>query len=197
MQRGSWNKASLLEYLKSCNVKGLRVEIIAQKAEEDRKNEVFNLSAIESHIWKWLSCFEKYKFPDVPLLGLGHGMITDVMFLIHQIFAHHNKMISFVNLANIIFDDIRTFRLDYCKLKSLPKATWVGEHCMGYMRIMCYLYESYLLNNELGPIDKTKDTVTNLKCMLNAFQSLISVLMSMRKVSTKSIAKHMKHSMSS
>ena len=50
MQRGNWNKANPLEYLKSCNRKGSRVEIIAQKSEEDRKNEIFNPSAIEPHI---------------------------------------------------------------------------------------------------------------------------------------------------
>ena len=82
------------------------METIAQKAEEDRKNEVFNPLANEPHIWKWLSCFERYKFPDVPLHGLEHVIITDVMFLVHQIFAHHNKMTSFVNFANIILDDI-------------------------------------------------------------------------------------------
>ena len=139
----------------------------------------------------------KSKFLDVPFHGLGHGIITDIMFLVHQIFADHNKMISFVNLANIIFDDIRTFRLDYCKLKSFPNATQVGEHYMGYMRIMCYLYGSHLLNNQLGPIDETKDTVTNLKYMLNAFQSLVSVLMYMREITTKTSDNHMKLFMSS
>ena len=53
------------------------------------------------------------------------------------------------------------------------------------------------MNHELDPLDETKGTVSNLKCMLKAFQTLVSVLMSMKKVSKKSIDDHMKLFMSS
>ena len=126
-------------------------------------------------------------------------MIPDVMYLVQQVLSHHNKFTSFVRYANsLILEDILTFRLDYCKIKKLPKAAWVGENCMAFMRLMSYLYGSYLMNNPLSANeDETKETVTNLKCMINAFQALVSVLMTKRAVTPTSIKNHMKLFMSS
>ena len=197
LRNGNWSKAELREYLKTCNVKGSRVEIVVQMATDDKKTGAYNPLACVPKLWVLMSCFDRYKLPDVPLHGIGHGMIPDVMNIANQILSHYGKLTSFCKYANTILDDIGSFRLDYCKVKNLPKAAWVGENSMAFMRLMSYLYGMYLMNHELGPLDETKGTVSNLKCMLNAFQTLVSVLMSMKKVSKKSIDDHMKLFMSS
>ena len=180
-------------------VKGSRVDIIIAKAEDDKNSGIHDPSSIDHKTWNLIDCFGHYKLPDVPMHALGHGMIPDVMYLVQQVLSHHNKFTSFVRYANsLILEDILTFRLDYCKIKKLPKAAWVGENCMAFMRLMSYLYGSYLMNNPLSANeDETKETVTNLKCMINAFQALVSALMTKRAVTPASIKNHMKLFMSS
>ena len=198
LRMGKWTKANLYEHLRTCNIKTSRIDLIVKKVEEDKHNGVSDPSSIEHRPWKLISCFEHFKFPDVPLHAIGHGMIPDVMFIVQQIFLQHNKFTPFVRYANTILDDISTFRLDYCKVKSLPKAAWVGENCMAYMRLMSYIYGSFLMNHRLCEYeDENRKIVTNLKCMLNAFQALISVLMSVREVAPEDIDNHMKLFLSS
>ena len=193
-----WSKASTLDYLRRCNVGGKKSDYVYDQAEDDRIDNVFFPEAVEHRAWQLVDCFDTYKFPDVPLHALGHGMIPDVMYIVQQIFSHHNKYQAFVRYANVILDDLASLRLEYLKLKSLPKAAWVGENCMSYMRIMSYLIGSFLLNNKLSQHeDETRETTTNLKCMLNAFQSLISVLMTKRELNRMTIDNHVKMFLSS
>lgn len=51
-------------------------------------------------------------------------------------------------------EDVASFRLDWCKVKSLPKAAWVGENCMAYMRLMSYTYGMYFSCNQLSSREK-------------------------------------------
>ena len=114
--------------------------------------------------------------------GLGHGIIPDVMEIVHSVFKRYGKLASFINFANEILSDVASFRLDYCKLKILPKAAWVGENSMSYMRIMSYLYGMFLLNNPLGRTEEAKITVDFLKCFINSFQVYVSLLMTKNPV---------------
>jgi len=104
---------------------------------------------------------------------------------------------KFYKYANPIIDDIAAFRLDYCKTKALPKSAWVGGNSMAFMRIISYLYGSFLMNNELGDLEEARITVYYIKCMLNSFQALISTLMNMKEVPTTTIDNHIKLFMSS
>ena len=120
------------------------------------------------------------------------------MFIHQQAFSHHNKYTSFVEYANETMEDIGLFQLSYCKIKRLPKAAWVGENTLAYMRVMPYLVGSYLMNNKLCPNeDEERETLANLRCFLNAFQCVISILMSKKEVSPDMINDHMKLFMSS
>ena len=131
--------------------------------------------------------------------GLAHGIIPDVMDILHTILSHHKKFTAFVAFANPILHDVASFRLDYCKVKSLPKAAWVGENSMAYMRLLSYLYGMFLSNNPLCTEENetTRETVLNIRCMLNAFQALISVLMSRNPPEIKLIDNHLKLFLSS
>ena len=69
---------------------------------------------------------------------------------------------------------------------------------MSYMRLMSYLVGSFLSNNKLSHReDETREAEINLKCMLNAFQSLVSVLMTKRELDRKTINNHVKIFLSS
>ena len=112
--------------------------------------------------------------------GLAHGIIPDVMDILHAILSHQKRFTDFIAFANLILHDVTSFRLDYFKIKSLPKAAWAGENSMAYMRLFSYLYGMFLSNNLLCTEENetTQEKVLNIRCMLNAFQALISVLMS-------------------
>jgi hypothetical protein len=184
-QQGIWSKPNLAELLRTCNVGGGRVAIVDQIAEEDCKEG--RVSAPERYlpkIWSLFDCFDRYRLPDLPMHGIGHGIVPDVMDIVHQIFIHHRKLTAFTEFANETLSDIAIFRLDYCKVKTLPKAGWICENMMSFARLMPYLYGRYLLNNPLSGANENEARVTvdNIKCMLNAFQAMMSVLMSKRKV---------------
>jgi len=131
--------------------------------------------------------------------ALAHGIIPDVMDILHTILSHHKKYAAFIAFANPILYDVASFRLDYCKVKSFPKAAWVGENSMAYMRLLSYLYGMFLSNNPLCTEENetTQETVLNIRCMLNAFQALISVLMSRNPPEIQLIDNHLKLFLSS
>ena len=93
-----------------------------------RKNGVVDASKAEPLFWKQIDCFGSFKFSNLPLHGLCHEMILDVMSIIHQVFKKYKNMASFIEYANQILETVCAFRLDFMKLKSLPKAAWVGEN---------------------------------------------------------------------
>jgi len=131
--------------------------------------------------------------------ALAHGIVPDVMDIVHSILIHYKKYTAFINFANPILEEITSFRLDYCKIKSLPKAAWVGENSMAYMRLLSYLYGMFLSNNSLSSTetDETREVVMNLKCLLNALQALMSILMSRDQPEKDDVDSHMKLFMSS
>ena len=196
----AWSKANLEAYLKSCNVKGSRIDHIERIAVEDRINgRISDPKEYQPEIWSLLDCFARFRLPDLPMHGLAHGIIPDVMDILHTILSHHKKFTAFVAFANPILHDVASFRLDYVKVKSLPKAAWVGENSMAYMRLFSYLYGMFLSNNPLCTEENetTRETVLNIRCMLNAFQALISVLMSRNPPEIQLIDNHLKLFLSS
>jgi hypothetical protein len=204
---GKWTKAVLDEYFRTCNIKTSVVGDVFDRAERDRKEQSGESISQESlmadaiaavpGILSFSDIFAMFRFPNLPMHGLGHGMIPDVMDIVHSVFKKFLKLTEFIKFANPILIDISSFQLDYCKLKLLPKAAWIGENSMGYMRLMSYLYGMFLLNNPLGKSKEAKITVVFLKCFINSFQAYVSLLMSKRPVQPKLLEGHMKLFMSS
>ena len=194
---GNWPKNEAREYLRTCNIKTSMVEYIIESALSDKMNGVVNVEQVEPKFWKQIDCFGKFKFPNLPLHGLCHGIVPDVMSIIHQVFKKYRKMESFCQHSNPILDVVAGFGLDYMKVKLLPKAAWVGENSLAYSRLMTYLYGSYLLNDDLGGTEEAKVTKTFLRCMLNLFQALMSILMMRTAPSSEVINDHIKLFMSS
>ena len=180
---GSWGKANIEEYMKTMNIKTSTMKSVYDAALYDRENNIPpNPSKVVPKLWELWDLFRAGRLPDTPMHQIGHGIGPDIMIVFHQILSHYGKMTQFYKWANKYVADIGSWRLDYCKLKDLPKAAWVAENTMGYMRIMPYLCGMYLMNHPFGDPDETAGTIHNIKCMLNAFHVLISCLMTMREV---------------
>ena len=80
---------------------------------------------------------------------LGHGVIATILELIESVLSDHYLWNDFRRFANPFLEDIATFKLAWCHVKSLPKANWLAEDCFGYGRLMLFLYGRYFAQKSL------------------------------------------------
>jgi hypothetical protein len=194
---GNWGIPKAREYLRTCNINDKTSLTIINGALEDKKKGVINVERVEPLFWKQIDCFSSFKFPLLPLHGLCHGIIPDVMAVCHQIFKRYRKMDSFCNYANPFLEDVASFRLSYLKIKKLPKAAWMGENSLAFSRLMPYVYGTYLMNNSLGTSEEGKVIVKFIICLLNSFHALMTIFMSRAGSHPGAIDDHIKLFMSS
>ena len=198
LREKAWSTPVMREYLRTCNIRDSLIAHIEYLAIRDRTRDddaeeedkrTARLEDLVPLLWlEDIDCFSEFRLPDMPMHAIAHGMVPDVMDFVHRILSHWKKFTEFTKFANVILSDIAMFRLDWCKPKPLPKAAWIGENSMGYMRLFSYLYGMYFLNAGLDQ-EKTR-TVDDIKRFINAFQSLISVLMD-TKVPKKNTIKNL------
>ena len=198
---GHWTKQNAAAYLTSCNLNGHLTRLFEEKVEQVKKKEADRNTALDEiapTVWNLIDRYDRFKFPDLPMHGFGHGILPDTMNIIHHILSRYKKFTAFVTFANEILIDIESFRLDYCKVKTLPKAAWVSENSMAYMRLFSYLYGMFLSKVGLGAGGNGTDqgNELNLRRMINAVQALASVLMSDKEIEEKIIDDHVKLFMS-
>ena len=198
---GRWTKPQLLEYLRTCNIKQSRVDHIEHLASTDEQNDTYStIEDLVPRIWMdGVDCFSRCFHPDVPMHGIGHSMTPEVMDFKHRILSHWKKFTAFVKHANEILLDVASFDLDWIKLKPLPKLAWLGENSMGFARLMPYIYGMYFKNAGLN--QEHDHHVANIKRLISAFSSVLSVLMmspsSKNKICRNRIRASMKLFMSS
>ena len=178
----NWSVKQLDTYIQTCNISTSIVHLIKEKVTAHKLQNIVDAESVVPPIWSLIDCFTRHKYPDIPMHALGHGIGPDEMLVIHQIFTHHNKLTSFCTFANETLRAVQALRLDYCKIKTLPKAAWVGENNMAFLRLAPYLYGSFLRNNILSQDEGTNYTVSSIKCMINAFSVMLSTLMTMRNI---------------
>jgi hypothetical protein len=174
---GYWTKENIMEYLRTCNIQDSVIEAIDKIAQEDRKSE--SISPPEKYIpevWHITNLFSRNTCFDAPMHGFCHGMIVNTMDANHQIFANWKRLTNYITKANCYIKTIDSFKLDWIKIKSLPKSAWIGENTMAYMRIMSYLYGMYFKNGSLNP--EYNGTILNMKRLINCLQSVASMFMS-------------------
>ena len=178
-----WTKPAAEQYLRSCNINDKRIGIIMGKAVLDgNESTISDPETYLPEVWSTEDehdIFQRYKLPDLPLHAIAHGIIDDVMEATKKIFSHWKKYTEYTEHANRTILDVANFRLSWCKLKSLPKANWIGEHEMAYMRLMPYLIGSYFLNCNFNP--DVRRHMRNVERMINALQSFVSLVMSKRR----------------
>ncbi len=198
---GRWTKPQLLEYLRTCNIKQSRVDHIEHLASTDEQNGTYStIEDLVPRIWMDnVDCFSRCIHPDLGLHGVGHSMIPETMDFIHRILSHWKKFSAFVKHANEILLDVASFQLDWLKLKPLPKLAWLGENSMGFGRLMPYIYGMYFKNAGLN--QEHDHHVANIKRLISAFSSVLSVLMmspcSKKRICSSRIRASMKLFMSS
>jgi len=198
---GEWSSDNCEAFLTLCNINSNIAQLVYTMAKEDAESDKNQPERVMHEVWKLIpSCYDKHKFPIVPMHCLMHGMGPDSMELVHNIFSDYNKLTDFIDYANTVLSDIATFSLDYCRVKILPKTAWVAENSLGFIRLMSYLYGTYLSNNSLDGATGShhaKKTALHIKCFINAFQALVAILMGERSSSKAVIQTHIKLVMAS
>jgi len=192
-----WPKSKVDGYLRTCNIKEAVSHYVWKKANDDKLAGVIDAKSAEPTFLTLNDCFARFRYPDLPMHALAHGIGPDVLQLVLNIFSHFHKKTAFFDYANPMVGQIISLRLEHWKLKLLPKAAWVGEHMMGFMRMMAYIFGMFLSDKGIGNTERAKVTTCYLKCFLSSFQSLLSVLMTDKRVDKDVIDRHIKLFMSS
>ena len=203
VHRKVWKPKEASEFLRSCNIKtSLAVEIVDKALADSLAGTTPGCDELIPFVWTMSPDIfgKRLKLPEMPMHGLAHGIIPDVMNVLHRILAHFNKFTEFVKFANPIIEIVATMRLDYCKVKQLPKAAWVAENVMGYARMIPYLYGMFLSNVPLQSLEsrQVEEITKNMRRLLNSLGALCSILMSRNMISNETVIdNHMKLFMSS
>jgi hypothetical protein len=174
---GLWTKPNITEYLRTCNIREEAIESINSVAENDKKNERTSDSKdYVPKIWILLcNLFECLCF-DAPMHAIAHGVIPDTMNALHQVLSKWRLFTNYIELTNATLSTIASFQLDWLKIKLLPKAAWIGENTMAYMRLMSYCYGSYLVNRTFD--NEVEGTLLAMRRMINSLQAVVSMTMS-------------------
>jgi hypothetical protein len=128
-----WLKANMEEYLRTCNLRQSWIEHIEALVKTDKANQT--RSGVEALVLiVWLpeyDFFKRHRCPMAPMHAIAHNMTAHVMDFHHQILSKWKKFNEFVSFANRIISHIESFKLEWCKVKILPKASWIGENKWG------------------------------------------------------------------
>ena len=194
-REGKWLKDEFTDYLRTCNVNDVIIKRISDLVDQDKCNKTkTNIREVLPSIWLEYDCFDRHRLPDLPMHGVSHGMICDMIDFFHGVLAKWKKMNSFDQFANTTINDVASFQLSWCKLKRLPKAAWVSENTNAFMRLFSYLYGIFFLNH---PVDDDKQMHRiNMSRMMNASQACISMLMARGDIEGSEVEKYMKLLMS-
>ncbi len=153
-REGKWLKDEFTDYLHTCNVNDVIIKWISDLVDQDKSNKTkTNIREVLPARWLEYDCFNRHRLLDLPMHGVSHGMICDMIDFFHGVLAKGKKMSSFDQFANKTINDVAGFQLSWCKLKRLPKAVWVSENTNAFMRLFSYLYGIFFLNH---PVDDDK-----------------------------------------
>lgn len=110
--------------------------------------------------------------------GVSNVLLGSVLELTDAVFTEHKMWTDFCKFANVFIRDMSNFRLDWCHLKSLPKASWLAEDCFGYGRMMLFIYGQYFLQKNIANDTMLGATLTKLKQLLCSCNVIVCLLMS-------------------
>ena len=181
MSHGLWSKKEVRKFLASMAISKSRQNILANIKMwriNDNVGEEFDAEKYIPYLWR-SKYFRSEKFIETGMHLLGHGIIGSLVELLEKVFTDHKLWSKFVEFANKILVDVASFSLDWCKVKLLPKANWLGEDCFGFGRLMLYIVNQFLSKHDLTklPFNTTEEQVESLKELLNSFTAMLYSVM--------------------
>lgn len=179
-----WRRQNINPYLKSMGMGGKVIDAVWESAKH--KNKYPNTATINfmPYLWTIGDVLPMERFINSPMHLLFHGVVDDVMKLVHKFMAKYKKLETFERFVNVHLLEIEMFRLDWCKLRKLPKAFWLAEDILGFCRIMPCIYGIFFANNfKFGRSSSSSRFVkscSSVQLLLNSLHVMISTLMNPR-----------------
>ena len=138
------------------------------------------------YLWRCEAC-DPDMFIETAMHLLGHGIVGTLIEEIKKVMTHHGLWTTFIEFVNPMLGDIASFRLDWCKVKTLPKANWLGEDCFGFARLLYYLFRQFTSQYDLVTHrdDTTSDQVKALTQLMHSFTAMMYSVMCKDKVHKK------------
>ena len=207
-----WNKGVMVDYLKTCCVPEKVRDLIWGKYNKKRTTADRNLRASVANVemnqqvhcdattnvvscvpMLWNSSIILDAFIDAGMHHLFHGIVADVMAAAHEFMTHHNLLASFERLVNPYLIELQVLRLDWCRMKCLPKKQWLAEDELGFSRILPFIYAQFFIHVKLPESSYTTEaTLMALQQMFNSLHVVIGLLMSPRDPKVETIDLHIK-----
>lgn len=171
-----WRKFHLDDYLRSMGMSGAAIKGVWESACHKNNHPASELIPFMPYLWTIEHLLPMEGFINSPMHLLFHGVVDDVMVLVHKYMKKHNLLAKFEKFANEYLLEIESFRLVWCRLRKLPKALWLAEDILGYSRIMPFIYGLFFKNNFKfrSSDDSTRKCIQQL---LNSLHVMISTLM--------------------
>jgi hypothetical protein len=171
-----WNKDESTAYLRSMAINESVQEAVYQSAKAKRKRPQYPIVEFIPALWK--TKYPMERFLTSPMHLLFHGLVAAVMELLHKFMLLISKLATFERLVNVYLTKIESLRLDWLKLRELPKTKWLAENLLGMARILPAVYGMFFTNFTVPPIYSC--AAQSLKQTINSMHVLISALMSSR-----------------
>ena len=182
--RGLWRyKYTVEAYLQSAAINADIQKRVCDAADRYKKQKIVHEREYIPRVWQL--GYSIAIFVEASMHLLAHGIVASIIDLTEAVFSEHNLWSSFTDFAKPYLDDIATFRLDWCRVKSLPKANWLAEDEFGFCRIMLFLYGNFIQQKNIDSSsrnDVLKTSLVNLEQLLCSCQVMVSLLMCKREI---------------
>lgn len=174
-----WKKFHITAYLKSMGMNNRVIECLWTAVKQKRRNPTSEPIPFVPFLWTIEHILPMAKFINSPMHLIFHGVVDDVMALVHKFMSSLDKLTTFEKFVNKYMLEIESFRLGWCKLRKLPKAFWLAEDILGFSRIMPCIYGLFFANNfKFGRhTDNFLCCHLSIKRLLNSLHVLVSALM--------------------
>jgi len=195
---GPWSKTgmhSAQRYLQTCGISQKTQDKLLECVTRYDDNELTLEEAdVEFIPYILRSGYEIKIFLDTGMHLICHGIVGTLIELAESVLTEHKLWTAFQNFANPILSGIADMRLDWCKMKTLPNSNWLAEDCLGFGRIMSYVFGLFFERYDVVSArdDTTTDCIIRLREIFSSFDVMLYLLMSREKESKEELDRHIK-----
>ena len=193
---GDWNMTTTRYYLATMAINHEVQEMVIKAVEKAKQHGPAAVTEVDYIPKLWLLDYDFEKFIETIMHLIGHGIVASVMGLMQNILKEHSLGTTFENFCNPYLKDIEACRLQWIRVKTLPKSSWLAEDEFGFARVMLFLYGQFFNKQDLGRVTANStllsQTLLQIKQLLNSCVVMISLIMSKENICTNVLDIHIK-----
>jgi hypothetical protein len=146
----------------------------------------------------WYSPLMLNAYLDCGMHLVFHGIVAYCVERVEEFMVDQGLTQKFERLANTYLIDIQSLRLDWCKMKFLPKKQWLAENELALARIVPFVYILFFMNTKLPERSNTSiQSEHAIQQMFHSMHVMICTLMSPHDPGADEIDEHVKIFLSS